>query len=335
MSLRPVVSGGSGLRCLVLLGLALAFPAAGLAAAPAPAPTRPAGSVVARVNGQPILRRDFDMAVQLAFRQRGRGERRHEDLQAARDAVLESLIDNELLYQKAVQAKTTVPEADVRAEVERLKKGLGTLEDVAAFLKTNGVTDKDLVEQVRHSLVVRKFVDAQLGVPKHPGDAEVRAYYDAHGDQFARPEAVHISQIVVSVPPDDPPARRTEARLKTEAIMKELRGGKDFAEMAHRHSDGGEAKKGGDSGWVWAGGGALPPVERAALALQPGQLSDIVESRRGFHIIKAIERRPAGVVPFEEARERIVERLADDKRRDQLRAYAADLRKSARIETTP
>jgi peptidyl-prolyl cis-trans isomerase C len=291
--------------------------------------------VVARVNGQPILRRDFDMAVQLAFRQRGRGERRHEDLQAARDAVLESLIDNELLYQKAVQAKTTVSESDVRADVERLKKGLGTPEDVAAFLKTNGVTEKDLVEQVRHSLVVRKFVDAELGVPRQPGDAEARAYYDAHGDQFGRPEAVHISQILVGVSADDPPARRAEARSKAEAIMKELRGGQDFAEMARRHSDAAEAQKGGDSGWVWLGGGALPPVERAALALRPGQLSDIVESRRGFHIIKAIERRPAGAVPFEEARGPIVERLAADARRDQLRAYAASLRKSARIETTP
>jgi peptidyl-prolyl cis-trans isomerase C len=291
--------------------------------------------VVARVNGQPILRRDFDMAVQLAFRQRGRGERRHDDLEAARNAVLESLIDNELLYQKAVQGKTTVAEADVRAEVDRLKKSLGTPEDVAAFLKTNGVTDKDLVEQVRHSLVVRKFVDAQLGTPMQAGDAAARAYYDAHGEQFARPEAVHISQIVVGVSPDDPPARRAEARSKAEAIMKELRGGKDFADMARRHSDGSEAKQGGDSGWVWAGGGALPPVERAALALRPGQVSDIVESRRGFHIIKAAERRPAGTVPFEEARERIVERLAADARRDQLRTYASDLRKSARIEMTP
>ena len=335
MSLRPVVRRTSGPRCLVALGLALACPAAGLAAAPAPTPARPSGSVVARVNGQPILRRDFDMAVQLAFRQRGRGERRHEDLQAARNAVLDSLIDNELMYQKAVQAKTVVPEADVRSEVDRLKKSLGTPDDVAAFLKSNGVTEKDLVEQVRHSLVVRKFVDAQLGAPKQPGDAEARAYYGAHGDQFARPESVHISQIVVMVSQDDPPARRAEARSKAEAIMKELRNGKDFAEMARRHSDGGEAKKGGDSGWVWAGGGALPPVERAALALQPGQLSDIVESRRGFHIVKAIERRPAGAVPFEEARERIVERLGADARRDQLRAYASDLRKSARIETTP
>src|SRR5262245_16104073 len=162
MSLRLVVSRKSGPQCLALLALALAFPATGLAAAPAPAPTpaRPAGSVVARVNGQPILRRDFDMAVQLAFQQRGRGERRPEDLEAARGAVLESLIDNELLYQKAVQAKTTVPEADVRADVDRLKKSLGTPEELAAFFKSNGVTEKDLVEQVRHSLVVRRFADA-------------------------------------------------------------------------------------------------------------------------------------------------------------------------------
>jgi len=128
---------------------------------------------------------------------------------------------------------------------------------------------------------------------------------------------------------------RADARAKAEAILAELRSGKEFGELARLHSDGAEAKKGGDSGWVWAGGGALPPVERAALALQPGQTSDVVESRRGFHIIKATERRPAGMIPFEESRERIVDKLTAERRHDKVRAYVASLRKSARIETTP
>jgi len=336
MSWRPGIRETKRpLPFLALSCLALASAWTGAVAAPAGAPASPPAGTVARVNGRPILRRDFDIAVQMAFQQRGPGERKHEDLQAARAAVLETLIDNELLYQKAVQAKTAVPEADVRQELEGLKASLGTPDAVAAFLKENGVTEKDLADQVRRSQVVRRFVDTQLADAPAFDDAAARAYYDAHRDLFLRPEAVRISQILVNAAPEASPAMRAEARAKAEAILAELRGGKDFGDLARLHSDGPEAKRGGDSGWVWAGGGALPPVERAALALRPGQTSDVVESRRGFHIVKAIERRPAGAIPFEESRERIVDKLAAERRHDQVRAYVADLRKSARVEKTP
>lgn len=333
MRWRRIVSPRGSARRLPIVGASLLFGVAAAAAAPPAAPSA-AGAVVARVNGKPILRRDFDMAVQLAFRQRGIGQRRHGDLEATRSAVLENLIDNELLYQKATTTTVTVPEAEVRQEVDRLKAALGAPEDVAAFLKQNGVTERDFTDQVRRTQVVRHFVDKTLGVPAAPGDADARAFYDAHPDQFIRQEAVHISQIVVQVAPDASPAARAQARSKAEAILAELRGGKDFAELARLHSDGAEGKKGGDSGWVWPGGGALPAVERAALALKIGQSSDIIETRRGFHIIKATERRPAGTIPFDEARGPIIDKLTAERRLDKVRSYVADLRKSARIEKT-
>jgi peptidyl-prolyl cis-trans isomerase C len=136
------------------------------------------------------------------------------------------------------------------------------------------------------------------------------------------------------VAPSAGQAERDVARRKIEDILKELKAGKDFSEMARAHSEGTEAQHNGDSGWVWAGGGALPPVERAALALQAGQTSDVVESRRGFHLIKALERRPAGVVPFDEVKARIGTRLAAESRDQRVRGYVASLRKNAKIERT-
>ncbi len=301
------------------------------AATPAPATT----SIVARVNGVPIPRRAFDMAVQMQFRQRGPGERRHEDLQAVRDKALEALIDNELLYQKAVQAKTTATDAEVKVELQALEKSLGTPEEVAAFLKQNGLVEKDLRDEVRRTLIVRRFTDATLPAPAAPTEAAERATYDAHPEMFARPEAVRIAQILVRTAPAAGRAERDAARQKIEDILKELKAGNDFGEMARAHSEGTEAPHNGESGWVWAGGGALPPVERAALSLQTGQMSDVVESRRGFHLIKALERRPAGVVPFDEVKERIGARLAGESRDLRVRAYVATLRKSAKIERTP
>ena len=301
--------------------------------ATAPKPARAAGTdVIARVNGGPILRRDFDLMVQVQFRQRGPGQRRHEDLQAVREAALDTLIDGELLYQKAAQAKITIGDAEVREAAARLKTQLGTPEEAADFLKESGISDRDLDGQVRRSLMVKRYVDRDVAPEIEVTDAQARAWYDAHPEAMTRPESVRISQIVVHVPPQAAAVPRAAARQKIEEILKELKAGKEFAEMARLYSDGPEAKRGGDVGWIWAGGGALPPVERAALALQPGQMSDIVESRRGFHLIKATERRPAGPIPFADARDRIVARILDEQRDERVRVFVAELRRGARIE---
>jgi peptidyl-prolyl cis-trans isomerase C len=163
-------------------------------------------------------------------------------------------------------------------------------------------------------------------------DAQARAWYDTHPEAMQRPESAHIRQIVVEVAPDAPAGTRAAARQKIEEILKSLRGGEGFAVLAKRHSDGPEAQRGGDSGYVAPGGGALPAIERAALSLKPGQTSDILETRRGFHIIQVIDKRPAGTVPFEEARERIVARLKEEQRQSRVRDYVATLRAGARIE---
>lgn len=296
--------------------------------APAPRPDAP----VAKVNGAPLLRRDFDLMVQMIFRKRGAGERSHADLEAVRQAALDILIDNELLYQKAKEAGITVTDAEAKEEAERLKKALGGPETSAAFLKEIGASEADLVAQVRRTISIGRFVDQKVAGSIDVGEKEARAWYDAHPEAMARPEAAHIRQIVVAVPPDAPASTRAAARQKIEEILKSLRGGEDFGTLAKRHSDGLEAARGGDGGWISAGSSALPAVERAAMTLKPGQSSDILESRRGFHIVQVIERRPAGTLPFEDAKERIVARLKEEERQTRVKAYVATLRSSARIE---
>lgn len=348
MSWQPVVEPArrrAAFAGAILVAAVLATPPIAAAQAkpaePKPAGSKPAaaatpapksGGTVGRVNGRAISRRDFDLMVQVQFRQRGPGERRHEDLEAVRASALDALIDAELLYQKAQEAKITVPDAETRAETERLKNLLGGPEETATFLKESGLEPRDLDEQVRRNLVVKRFIDTEVAKGIEVSDAQAKAWYDAHPESVSRPESVRISQIVVPVGSDASANKRSDARQKAEAILKEIQGGKDFGEMARLHSGGPEAQRGGDAGWVWAGGGALPAVERAALALKPGQMSDIVESRRGFHLLKATDRRPAGPIPFAEAKPGVIERVRAEQRDEKLRLYLADLRRKATIE---
>jgi peptidyl-prolyl cis-trans isomerase C len=331
---RRALRACAALLAVALPGLRAAAAAETVPAPPAvaPAPKPAASSVVARVNGRPIARRDFDLMVQVQFRQRGPGERRHEDLDVVRATALDGLIDAELIYQKAQEAKVTAADADVRTEAGRLKALLGGPDEAAQFFKDAGLDARDLDEQVRRNLVVKRFIDTEVARGIEVTDAQARAWYDQHPEAVTRSESVRISQIVVPLSSTATPAQRSDARQKVEAILKELQGGKDFAEMARLHSEGPEAKKGGDSGWIWAGGGALPAVERAALALKVGQTSDIVESRRGFHLLKATDRRPAGPIPFADAKQGVVDRVRAEARDEKLRLYLADLRRNAKIE---
>jgi len=139
----------------------------------------------------------------------------------------------------------------------------------------------------------------------------------------------------VRAKPNAPQPARAEARQKIEEILKELKGGKDFAELARKYSEGPEAARGGDSGYVSRGSAAMPAIERAAFALKPGQTSDILETRRGFHIIKVTGRRPEGPVPFDEVKEAIRAKLLAVARESRIQEYVAGLKVSSRIERTP
>ncbi len=295
--------------------------------------SRPSGDdVIARVDGRPILRRDYDLAVQLQFQGRRTGSVSLGELRSVRRKVLEGLIDGELLYAKAGKTKLTVSDSEVQEDLDRLRKSFDEPGELDTLLKANGLTEKEFKERLRRDLVVSRFVDQEVMQGAKVSDADVRRYYDEHGDEMKRPEGVRISQIVVLVAPDAKAPVRAQARLKIEEIMKELKAGKDFAETARRYSDGPEAQKGGDSGYVSRGGRALPPIEKAAFSLQTGRISDIIETRRGLHILKATARRKEGPIPFEEVAEAIRAKLTAAMRETRIQEYVAGLKPSARIE---
>lgn len=311
-----------------LLGLLVGL-AAGPAVRSAGEAPPPTAEVVARVNGQPVLRRDFDLAVQVQFQGRAAGVG-HGELKAVREKVLESLIDNEILYQRASARGTKVTEKDVEEESKRLQAARGSAQDFSTFLENSGISPSEFRDQVRRSLVVTRFVDEEVVGDLTIAEEDVRRYYDQNPLEMTRPESVRLSQIVVQAPAGSP-AERARARERIEAILKELQSGREFADTARKYSDGPEAGRGGDVGIVTRES-RPPAIERAAFQMQPGEISDIIETRAGFHVIRVGERRPEGPVPFEEARETIRARLTDREREATIRDYVAGLKEKARVE---
>lgn len=325
----PRSSWRSGVpRGAALIGLLVLIGSPGLAGT---ATVEAPADAVAHVNGRPILRRDFEAAVQLQFRGRRAGQDGLKDLQAVREKVLERLIENELIYQKASKADAAVPEDQIEAEFKRLRDGFPSAEEFANVLRETGVTEAELKGQLRRTLIVTRFVDREVLAGLEVKDDEVRRYYDQNPAEMVRPEAVRLSQIMVRVPPSASQAARAAARQKIEAILKEIRAGEDFATLARRHSEGPEAASGGDAGLLLKGKGP-PAIEKVAFTLEPGTASDIIESRLGLHIIKVASRRPAGPIPFEEAKEAIRARLMAREREARIHTYVDRLKEQAKVE---
>jgi len=294
--------------------------------------TPSSGQIAARVNGQDISMSSFNLAVQMQFRRRSLDRRGHEDLSAVREQALDTLIDNELLYQQAARDPIEVSEEAINRELARVEAGFGSRETMEEVLRSNDVSMDDFRSQLQRTLVVIAFVERDVAGEISISDSDLKTYYDAHPDEMAQQEGVRIRQIVVGVPPGASPERRAAARSRIENVLNALQAGGDFAELAKTHSDGPEAQRGGDSGIVTRGGNALPTVERAALELRPGEISDIVVTQRGFHIIEVVESRPAGVIPFDEAKDRIRAKLTVRDRQERIAAYLVELKKDARIE---
>lgn len=311
-----------------LFGVLLAIGAPGLAA-PAAGDSR--ADVVAKVNGRPILRRDFELAVQLQFRGRRTGNVGLKELQAVREKVLERLIENELLYQKAARADAAVPDGEVEDEFRKMRDSFPSAGEFTDALRENGVGEAEFREQIKRTLIVTRFVDRELVGDLGATEEEARRYYDQNPAEMARPESVRLSQIVVRLTPGAAQAERIAARQKIEAILKEVRAGEDFAQLARRYSEGAEAAAGGDAGLLIKGKGP-PAIERVAFSLQPGQVSDVIESRLGLHLIKVGERRPEGPAPFAEVKEAIRARLLARERKERIRAYVERLKEQARVE---
>jgi peptidyl-prolyl cis-trans isomerase D len=162
-----------------------------------------------------------------------------------------------------------------------------------------------------------------------PSEEQIRKIYDSHlEDRFSDAEEVRARHILVAVTPDADQATKDKARAEAEDLLKQARGGADFEALAKKHSkDPGSAVKGGDLGF-FPRGRMVPAFDAAAFALEPGQISDVVETQFGFHVIKLEEKKPAGPRPFEAVREQIEKELIAERSLDLARKQAESDRRA-------
>jgi peptidyl-prolyl cis-trans isomerase C len=289
-------------------------------------------NVVAKVNGTPITREELDRATKFMLAQsKNTKELTAEQKKQADEAVLDQLISAELLYQAG--KKLTIANIDSRV-ADQLKMGKSRFPSTAAYdkaLKDSGLTEKDLELFARKEIYINNLIETEVASKVTISDADAKKFYDGNIEKFKQPETVQASHILISVDPKASAEDKVKAKVKIEALLKRAKAGEDFGALAKDNSTCPSAAQGGNLGY-FGKGQMVPEFEKAAFSMNPGEISDIVETQFGYHIIKVTDKKPAGTTSFEEAKKEIVNYLKIQKIQQNISALVEKLRNESKIE---
>lgn len=300
---------------------ALAAATVALAQPPAEPPAKP--DVAATVNGETITLAEVDAVLKhtLPLTPLTAAQRRQMRVEILSDMVDDMLV-RQFLRKNGPKVDPAEIDAQFKAYGEKLQKDGSSL---AAWLKETGQTEAQVKEAWTTAMQMTGYVKLSTT------DAQLKTYFEANKDHFEHAE-VKVRHIVTRVGKNAPAAERAAAKEKLEALRAEIAAGKaDFAEAAKKHSHCPSAPAGGDIGFIGRKGGLVDEAfARAAFALKPNELSTVVQTDFGLHILQVTERKPGTPTTYEKAATEVLDSFADDFRAELI----SKLRKEGRIEIT-
>jgi len=314
---------------------------------PSTAPADSGPDIAVTVNGVDILESEIEKLIQpqleLIAKQSAQlpptfAEQYTKQL---REQFIEQTIRRNLLDEKIKQANIVITDEEVISTIEEIAASQReplSLEEFKKKLEEYGQTFDNVKEDMRKGLARNQFMEAQWAGKINVTEEDAQKYYQENTKQFEIPEQVRASHILIKPELTDPNAdpndvkakARAKARAKTEGLLKQIKDGADFAELAKANSVCFSAPQGGDLGF-FPRGETTPAFENAAFELEIGQISDIVETEYGFHIIKVTEHKDASTTSFEQAKDDIIKQLTQTKQTDLAEEYIESLKASANI----
>jgi peptidyl-prolyl cis-trans isomerase C len=248
-----------------------------------------------------------------------------------RKQAIEMMINRTLLEQTAKKEGVAVAKDTVAARMNDIKKSFPSEQAFTERVATMGVTPLEFEKEIEMGLQFEALLAKHTTDVKQPTLEEMKAFYDSNLDKFKQPEQVQASHVLVAVGKTDTDAQKTEKRAKAEKVLSDLKGGADFAQTAAQYSDCPSKNQGGNLGY-FGKGQMIPAFEAAAFALKVGDMSGVVQTDYGYHVIKVTDRKPPRDVTFEEAQRDIGAYLTDQAKQVAINSYIQTLRGAAKVE---
>ncbi len=319
--------------------------------------------IIARVNNQIVTRTEFARSKdQLKDEVKQQDPNNADKLYADREKdVLRDLIDQQLLLDKGKDLGIT-GDTDLIKRLDQMRKDmkLDSMEELEKEAVKQGVSWEDFKQNMRNQIITQKVIGEEVGSHMSLNKEDEEKFYEEHKNEMQRPEAVVLSEILVApkvpsitpAPTADPntaqsqqqadeaarQAAETEALTAAEAkandLLKQIRGGASFEDIAKKYSDGPSASDGGALG-SFKRGQLAKELEDKTFAMKAGDVTDVIRTKQGYVILKVVEHQEAGIPPMKDVLPKIQDALYYQKLQPALRTYLTKLREEAYIDIKP
>jgi peptidyl-prolyl cis-trans isomerase C len=316
--------------------------------------------VIVRVNKENIMKSEFDKLYNAALeqmKQLSSKEITKEDEELLKQKVLDQLIAQKLLLQEAKKRNIKVTKRELEEGIKTVKSRFPSDQMFMLELKKENLTEKQFQKQIEEQIMVLKLVDEEVRSKMvQPTEKDARELFNkivkliekkdtrlqgneddelkllAQLVQRYFDEQVRVRHILIRVDPNASQKEKEEAKKKIMDIKSRIDKGEDFATLAQKYSeDPGSKDRGGDLGFI-ARGDTVEEFEKAAFSLKEGQVSDIVETKYGYHIIKVIERKPKRTPDFEQIKDDLLQYLTRKNAERIYDEFVESLKKKADIQ---
>jgi peptidyl-prolyl cis-trans isomerase SurA len=308
-------------------------------ALPTPAAITPNGvvveDVIVRVNDQIITRSDLERSQQQMAMENQQAQASSQDAADRQKNLLRDMIDQQLLLSRAKELGLNA-DAEVIRRLDEIRKQnhLDNMEDLEKAARQQGVSFEDFKANIKNGILTQQVVRDEVGRHLQMTQGQEQAYYDAHKNEFAQPEQVRLSEILVPTPADANETVVAQAQAKADSIAAKVKAGEKFEDLAKSYSGGPTASQGGDLG-LFKRGALAKVLEDQTFVLPTGGVTAPIRTRQGFVILKVTDHQEAGVPPLKDIEPQIQEAMYYQAMQPALRAYLTKLREEAYIDIKP
>ena len=290
----------------------------------------------ATVNGQEItgeaVQFELDRLVRFYMSHGMTMDEVKKNLPKLEEKALEQAIGAKLLLDRAMQLDLPVSALEVDAEVSKVITQVGGPDNYKKALEAQGITEESFRRELEKGARVNKLVEQACTGVSDPSEDDVAAFYEAHKAEYVEPEQVLCQHILVKCEDGDLPEVKSAALEKIRAIRERIvEGGANFAEEAKKNSDCPSGQEGGSLGW-FGRGMMVPEFDKCAFEMKKGEVSGIVTTQFGYHIIYKADQKGGGEQTLVDVHDQIKDLLRHEARGRAMDAFVADLRAQAKVE---
>ena len=291
--------------------------------------------IVALVNNEVITLSELEETVKPLYdqvRQTSTPAEREEKLKKVREEVLDHLVDSKLLDQEIKKRKIEIPDRDVDGAIAEVLKSTNLSEnDLKKVIAREGMTYSAYRQRIREELGKMRLVSREIKSKIVIEEETLRKAYQENLDKFTDPLEVKIQHIFFPLPQNGSQEEAGVVRNEARSILERARKGEDFTELAKKYSRAPEASEGGVLGY-FKHKELMPELEEVGFKLKVGEISDLVSSPMGFHILRVLERKGGEPRPFAEVQNKIRDEMIQVEAEKKYIEWMKDLKSKAYIQ---